>query len=296
MTMYPNEFAYQAPGSLADVLTLLQQGQQNGSEVKLLAGGQSLIPLLKLRLAGPSTLVDVSRVAELRGISEEGNGLLFGATTTYFDAISSDLVQRRCPLIVQALRQVGDPQVRARGTIGGSMAHADPAGDFPAVAVALDAEVRAQGPSGSRSIPVRDFFVDLLTTSLEPTEVLTGVYVHATDHPRTGTAYVKHRHPASGYAVVGVAAVVRLGDDGSCQGVRIGITGAGSHAVRATAVEQAIAGEQLDDATVGQAAASAANGLDLMSDNYASSDYRAHLTQVLTKRAILAAADVARSR
>lgn len=294
MTMYPNDFAYQAPSSLADVLSLLQQGQQSGSEVKVLAGGQSLIPLLKLRLAGPSTLVDVSKVAELRGISEEGNGLLFGATTTYMDAINSEVVQRRCPLIVQALKQVGDPQVRARGTIGGSMAHADPAGDFPAVAVALDAELRAQGPSASRSIPVSDFFVDLLTTVLQPTEVLTGVYVHATDHARTGTAYVKHRHPASGYAVVGVAVVVRLGDDGSCQGVRIGITGASSHAVRATAVEQALASKQLDDATVGQATLAAADGLELMSDNYASSDFRAHLTQVMTKRAILAAANIAR--
>jgi carbon-monoxide dehydrogenase medium subunit len=294
MTMYPNEFGYQAPGSLAEALTLLQQGGQDGSEVKLLAGGQSLIPLLKLRLAGPSMLVDISKIAELRGISEEGNGLLFGAMTTYFDAINSDLVQRRCPLIIQALKQVGDPQVRARGTIGGSMAHADPAGDFPAVAVALDAEVRAQGPNGSRSIPVRDFFVDMLTTALQPTEVLTGVYVHATDHPGTGTAYMKHRHPASGYAVVGVAAVVRLGSDGTCQGVRIGITGAGSHAARATSVEQAIAGKQLDDATVSQAAASAADGLDLLSDNYASADYRAHLAQVLTKRAILAAAEAAR--
>ncbi len=294
MTMYPNEFGYQAPGSLAEALTLLQQGGQDGSEVKLLAGGQSLIPLLKLRLAGPSMLVDISKIAELRGISEEGNGLLFGAMTTYFDAINSDLVQRRCPLIIQALKQVGDPQVRARGTIGGSMAHADPAGDFPAVAVALDAEVRAQGPNGSRSIPVRDFFVDMLTTALEPTEVLTGVYVHATDHPGTGTAYMKHRHPASGYAVVGVAAVVRLGSDGTCQGVRIGITGAGSHAGRATSVEQAIAGKQLDDATVSQAAVSAADGLDLLSDNYASADYRAHLAQVLTKRALLAAAEAAR--
>src|SRR5262249_28808750 len=204
MTMYPNEFAYQAPASLAEVLTLLQQGQRDGTEVKLLAGGQSLIPLLKLRLAGPSTLVDVAKVAELRGISEEAGGLLLGATTTYFEAMNSEVVQRRCPLIVQALGQVGDPQVRARRTIGGSMAHADPAGDFPAVAVALDAEVRARGPDGPRSIPVRDFFVEMLTTSLQPTEVLTGVYVHATDHPRTGTAYAKHRHPASGYAVVGV--------------------------------------------------------------------------------------------
>src|SRR5258707_11546219 len=169
--MYPSEFAYHRPGSLGEALSLLQS---NGDgDLKVLAGGQSLLALIKLRLAQPSALVDMARVPELRGIAEVGDGIVLGAMTTYFQAIDSPLVQRRCPLIVQALRQVGDPQVRARGTIGGSLAHADPAGDLPAVAVALDAEIRAIGPRGQRSLPAQDFFVDMLTTSLGPNEGIT---------------------------------------------------------------------------------------------------------------------------
>src|SRR5215467_6714493 len=150
--MYASDFTYHTPASLAEALTLLQAGGQNGGEVKVLAGGQSLLPLLKLRLTEVGTLVDVAKVPELHGIREEGDGLLLGAMTSYFEAIDSPLVQRRCPLIVQALRQVGDPQVRARGTIGGSLAHADPAGDLPAVALALNATMHAVGPSGERDI------------------------------------------------------------------------------------------------------------------------------------------------
>src|SRR5258706_1338035 len=195
--MYPSEFTYHRPGSLGEALSLLQS---NGDgDVKVLAGGQSLLPLIKLRLAQPSALVDMARVPELRGIAEVGDGIVLGAMTTYFQAIDSPLVQRRCPLIVQALRQVGDPQVRARGTIGGSLAHADPAGDLPAVAVTLDAEIRAIGPNGQRSIPASGLFLGMLTTSLWPDEVVTAVKFPATDRPRTGTAYVKHRHPPSRY-------------------------------------------------------------------------------------------------
>lgn len=290
--MYSTEFAYHSPASLQEVLTLLQSS--DGSDVKVLAGGQSLLPLIKLRLAEPATLVDVGKVAELRGIADAGNGVVLGATTTYFEAIDSPVVQRRCPLIIQALNQVGDPQVRARGTIGGSLAHADPAGDLPAVALALDAEMRAAGPNGQRSIPAASFFTDMLTTALSPNEVLTSVKFLATDTPHTGTAYMKHRHPASGYAVVGVAAVVRLNDDGTCAEARVGITGAGTHATRATSVEQALAGRALDDASVAAASAHAADGLDLMSDTYASDEFRAHLTRVLTRRALAAAAAAAR--
>lgn len=290
--MYSNDFAYHAPSSLGEALQLL--GQSGGGEVKVLAGGQSLLPLIKLRLAEPATLVDIRNVAELKGISEEGDGVTIGAMTTYFQAIDSPIVQKRCPLIIQALRQVGDPQVRARGTIGGSLAHADPAGDLPAVALALDAEMRVTGPNGQRAIAVRDFFVDLLTTALQPTEVLTAVKFTATDQPMTGTAYAKHRHPASGYAVTAVAAVIRLAGDGACQEARIGVTGAGSHAVRALAVEQALIGKQLDEATVTSACAAAADGLDLLDDSYASSEFRAHLTRVMAKRAILEAAANAR--
>lgn len=290
--MYSNDFAYHSPTSLQEVLTLMQSS--DGSDVKVLAGGQSLLPLIKLRLAEPATLVDVGKVAELRGIADAGNGVVLGATTTYFDAIDSPVVQRRCPLIIQALHQVGDPQVRARGTIGGSLAHADPAGDLPAVALALDAEMRAAGSGGQRSIPAASFFTDMLTTALRPDEVLTSVKFLATDTPHTGTAYMKHRHPASGYAVVGVAAVVRLNDDGICAEARVGITGAGTHAARAASVEQALAGRALDDASLSAASAHATDGLDLMSDTYASDEFRGHLTRVLTRRALAAAAAAAR--
>lgn len=290
--MYSNDFAYHSPTSLQEVVTLIQSS--DGSDVKLLAGGQSLLPLIKLRLAEPATLVDVAKVAELRGIADAGNGVVLGATTTYFEAIDSPVVQRRCPLIIQAVNQVGDPQVRARGTIGGSLAHADPAGDLPAVALALDAEMRAVGPSGQRSIPAASFFTDLLTTALNPNEVLTSVKFLATDTPRTGTAYAKHSHPASGYAVVGIAAVVRLNNDGTCAEARIGVTGAGTHAARATAVEQALTGKSLDAASIADASAHAADGLELMSDTYASDEYRAHLTRVLTRRALTEATAAAR--
>jgi aerobic carbon-monoxide dehydrogenase medium subunit len=292
--MYATDFAYHAPASLREVVALLQQGDPNGGEVKVLAGGQSLIPLLKLRMAAPAALVDLRNVAELRGISEEGDGVVIGAATTYFQTIDSPVVQRRCPLLIQAISQVGDPQVRARGTVGGSLAHADPAGDLPAVAVALDAEMRATGPNGQRTIAAKDFFVDLLTTALDPAEVLTAVKFAATDRPHTGTSYQKHRHPASGYAVVGVAAVVMLNGDGTVQAARVGVTGASTHAARATSVEQAIAGKTLDDATLTSAVASVTDGMELMSDTYASSEYRAHLARVLPKRALLDAAARAR--
>jgi carbon-monoxide dehydrogenase medium subunit len=290
--MYSSDFAYRAPTSLTEAISLLQ-GAADG-DVKVLAGGQSLLPLIKLRLASPATLVDLSKVSDLRGIADGGDSVVVGAMTTYFQAIDSPVIQHRCPLIIQAVNQVGDPQVRARGTIGGSLAHGDPAGDLPAVAVALDAELRAMGPQGQRVYLARDFFVDALETALRSDEVLTAVKFTATDRPHTGTAYVKHRHPASGYAVVGVAAVVALNPDGTCQSARIGITGAGSHAVRASGVEQALSGKPLDDATLAQATSGAAVGVDLLSDTYASADYRAHLTRVLTKRALAQAADAAR--
>ena len=289
--MYPTEFAYAAPATVAEAVRLLQQG--NG-EAKVLAGGQSLIPLLKLRLAEPGALVDLGRIPELRGIREEGGAVVVGAMTSYFDALKSPLLARRVPLLAEAIQQVGDMQVRARGTIGGSLAHADPAGDLPAVALALDATLTAMGASGTRTLSIRDFFVDMLTTALRPDEVLTQIRFPALETPRTGSAYVKHRHPASGYAVVGVAAVVQLAGDGTCQAARVAITGAGTKATRATAVEQALAGKRLGDEDLTQASTFAADGLDLMSDTYASADFRAHLAQVLTKRALAQAAERAR--
>jgi carbon-monoxide dehydrogenase medium subunit len=290
--MYSSEFAYYSPTSLAEALSLLQRTE--AGDVKVIAGGQSLLPLIKLRLASPTTLVDLAKVSDLKGIADAGDSVVIGAMTTYFQAIDSPVVQRRCPLLIQTIRQVGDPQIRARGTIGGSLAHADPAGDLPAAALALEAEIRAVGPGGQRLYDVRTFFQGALETALQPNEVLSAVRFTATDRPRTGTAYVKHAHPASGYAVVGIAAVVTLNEDGTCQSARIGITGAGDHATRASGVEQAIAGRPLDDASLAQVSASAADGLDLLSDTYASADYRAHLTRVLTRRALAQAADAAR--
>ena len=241
--MYPAEFAYAAPATLTEAVQLLQQG--NG-EAKLLAGGQSLIPLLKLRLAEPGALVDLRRIPELRGIREEGDAAVVGAMTTYFEALKSPILSRRAPLLAEAIQQVGDMQVRARGTLGGSLAHADPAGDLPAVALALDATLTAVGPSGTRTIAASNFFVDMLATALKPDEVLTQIRFPAIDTLGAGSAYVKHRQPASGYAVVGVAAVVRIASDGTCQSARVAITGAGTKATRATAVEQALGGELLE--------------------------------------------------
>jgi carbon-monoxide dehydrogenase medium subunit len=279
--MFPAEFDYKAPASLNEAITALRNSPD---DTKALAGGQSLLPLMKLRLAGPKTLVDLRNVPELRGIRSDGSGVIYGAMTTYFQAIDSPITQSKTPLVIQALRQVGDPQVRARGTIGGSLAHADPAGDLPAVALALNARMHAVGPNGERDIASSDFFTDLLTTALGATELLAWVRFEGTDLPRTGTAYVKHRHPASGYAVVGVAAVVMLDANGAVQEARVGITGAGTHAARARGVEQALAGQSLSAAAA--ASAHAADGLDLLSDYYASAEYRAHLARTLTLRAL----------
>lgn len=289
--MYPAEFAYQAPTTLAEAIQLLQSGD---GEVKVLAGGQSLLPLMKLRFAEPSTLVDIGRISDLRGIQEEGNSIVIKAMTTYHDVLVSPQIARRIPLLIETIRVVGDRQVRARGTVGGSMAHADPAGDLPAAVLALDAEMTAMGPGGTRTSPARDFFVDILTTALQPGEVLTSVRLPPIDQPRTGSAYVKHRHPASGYAVVGVAAIVRLAEDGTCQSAQVGITGPATYATRDSAVEQALAGKSLTDATLADASSHAADGLDLMSDNYASSEFRAHLTRILTRHALNEAAARAR--
>jgi carbon-monoxide dehydrogenase medium subunit len=287
--MFPAEFDYQAPASLSEALDLLR-----GSDgaMKALAGGQSLLPLMKLRLASPGALIDLRNVPELRGIRSDDSGVIYGAMTTYFQAIDSPITQSRAPLIIQALRQVGDPQVRARGTIGGSLAHADPGGDLPAVALALNARMHAVGPTGERGIASQDFFTEMLTTALQPDELLSWVRFEATDTPRTGTAYVKHRHPASGYAVVGVAAVVRLDPNGVCQEARVGITGAGTHAIRASGVERALTGQPFTQA-VNEASTHAAEGLDLMNDYYASADFRAHLARVLTLRALNQAGQVA---
>ena len=287
--MFPTEFTYAAPATLAEAVQLLQ-----GAEAKPLAGGQSLLPLMKLRLASPGQLVDLRRIGELRGIREDGDAIIVGAMTTYLTALKSPVLAKRAPLVVEAAQVVGDMQVRARGTIGGSLAHADPGGDMPAVMLALNADVAVAGPTGTRVIPVTSLFTGMMETAIQANELLTAIRFQAIDTPDTGSAYAKHHHPASGYAVVGVAAIVRVGADGACQEARVAITGAGERAMRATGVEQALVGKPLDEATISQAAASAANGLDLLSDSYASADFRAHLAQVYTQRALATAAQRAR--
>jgi carbon-monoxide dehydrogenase medium subunit len=270
-------------------LTLLAQNE----DAKILAGGHSLIPAMKLRLAMPSLLVDISRIQDLSYVREENGQIRIGAMTTHYQIESSDLLRQICPLLPECASHIGDLQVRNKGTIGGSVAHSDPAGDWPAAMIALNAEIIATGKNGDRTIKADEMFVDLLTTALQPGEILREIRVGKIPE-RTGQAYTKMPHPASGFAVVGVAASVTISGDGNCQSASIGITGVSSKAFRAAAVESALAGKVLDDKTIESAAAEAAAGVDLNGDLFASADYRRHLAEVYTRRAIVAATERAR--
>ncbi|MBX6753141.1 FAD binding domain-containing protein [Thermorudis peleae] len=288
--MYPAPFTYFRASSVSEAVNLLVENP----DAKLLAGGHSLIPAMKLRLSTPSALIDIRRIPELSGIREEGDRIVIGATTIYDDIMRNELVQRTLPILPEALNVVGDLQVRNMGTIGGSLAHADPAADLPAVVLALNAELKAVGPNGERTIPADQFFVDLFTTALEPTEVLTAISFPK-PAPRTGMSYQKFANPASGYAVVGVAAVVTLGADGKVSAARVAVTGAGPYAVRRQAVENALIGQEPTADVIKQAASQASEGMTFNSDIFASEEYRAHLTRVLTERAVSRAVERARS-
>jgi carbon-monoxide dehydrogenase medium subunit len=281
--MFPAAFDYYAPTSIPEALKLLGNGN------KILAGGHSLLPLMKLRLAEPPALVDIGRIPGLAGIREAGETIVIGARTTHSAIERSDVLRQKAPLLCQAAAVIGDLQVRSRGTIGGSLAHADPGGDFPAAILALDAELTAVGPAGSRTIPARDFFQGLMSTALADNEILTEIRVKALP-PRTGTSYQKFPNPASRYAMAGVAAVVTLGGDGTIGQAAIGITGLSDHAFRASAVESALAGKQPVEADVIAAAEQADQGQEALGDIHASERYRRHLSHVLTKRAVLEAA------
>jgi carbon-monoxide dehydrogenase medium subunit len=287
--MFPSEFDYQRAQSIQEAIDLLGKHEN----AKLIAGGHSLLPMMKLRLAQPELLIDISHIPGLSGIRADNGSISIGALTTHYQAESSDVLKHSCSLIPEAEKDVGDVQVRNRGTIGGNLAHADPASDLPAVMLALGAEVRAVGPGGERTITADSFFVDMLTTALGEQEVLTEVRVPAMK-PGQGAAYVKHPHPASHYAVVGVAAVVTRDAAGNCTGCRVGITGAGPKAVRASAAEAAITGQALTPENIAAAASHAADGMDFLSDAYASESYRKHLVQVYTRRAIAQAAERAK--
>jgi carbon-monoxide dehydrogenase medium subunit len=256
-------------------------------DAKVLAGGHSLIPALKLRLAAPSALVDIGGVSGLKGVSVNG-GASIGAMTTYRELLDNTDLKGPFPVIAETANVVGDPHVRNRGTLGGSLAHSDPAADFTAVILALGGSVTAVGGNGERTISTDDLFVDLLTTSLEPDEILTSITIPA-DFAGAGQAYEKHAHPASGYAVVGVAAAVKVAN-GTIQAARVAVTGATSKATRATATEQALVGQSATAETIAAAAAKAADGLELNGDTYASAEYRGHLITVLAKRALTRAA------
>ncbi len=261
-----------------------------GEDAKILAGGQSLIPVLRLRLAYPTTVVDVSRVDEMRGVRDDGDAIVIGAMTTHHDVLHDALVKEHAPLIAQATETVADPQVRHRGTFGGALAHADPAGDLGAVALALDCEFVATGPGGERRIAAADFFLDYLTTALAPDEMLTAIRV-----PKLGAGwsshYEKFNRVAQAWSIVAVAALVRR-ENGSIAEARIGLTNMGSTPLRAAAVEQALAGVDAGADAVGAAAEHAAEGASAPSDLSGQADYREHLARVLTKRAVLAAAGV----
>ena len=280
--MIPAQFEYQVPNSLEEAVTLLAQ-DPDGS--KILAGGHSLIPAMKLRLAQPQRLIDIARLRDLSYIKEDGGVILIGATTTHYQLESSDLLKSICPLLPECGATIGDVQVRNKGTIGGSLAHSDPAGDWPAAALALGAEVVLFGPGLERVVKAEDFFVDLLTTALEPGEILREIRVPK-PQGKFGQAYQKVPHPASGFAVVGVAANLVMDAGGTCSSAMLGITGVASKAYRARAAEAALSGKQLDDQTIADAAKLVCDGVDVNADLYASAEYRSHLAKVHAARAI----------
>ena len=279
--MIPGEFEYRKASSVQEAISLLQENQ----EAKILAGGHSLIPMMKLRLATPPLLIDIGGIQELRGIRQADGGVTIGALTTHATVEESQELRQSFPIMYEAAHVIGDPMVRNVGTFGGSLAHADPAGDWPAIVLALGATMKVVGPNGERQIAADDFFVDLLTSALEPGEVLTEVRIPA-PQGRTGMTYQKFSHPASGYAVVGVAAVVTLDGAGNCQDCRVAVTGAGPKAARATETENMLKGKKLDADTIAQAAERAGEGMELLGDIFASAEYRGHLVKVFTRRAL----------
>lgn len=285
--MIPAEFDYVRVDSVDAAVAALAE---HGEDAKVLSGGQSLLPLLRLRLAYPSVLVDIGRVSALRGVREDGGVLAIGAATTHHEVLTDPLIRRYAGLLADATATVADPAVRHRGTLGGALAHADPAGDLPAVALALNAELVIAGPGGRRTVPAGEFFLDYLTTVLQPGELLVEIRIPTLERG-WGFRYEKFHRVAQAWAIVGVAAAVRR-DNGRIAEARVALTNMGTTPVRAGAVEAALAGGAANAATVDAAARSAADGTTPPADLSAQPDYRAHLARVLTRRAVLAAAGV----
>src|SRR5436309_11124036 len=262
--MIPAQFDYVAPQTLDEALSLLAE---RAGDAKILAGGHSLIPAMKLRLAQPAMLIDIGRVKDLSYIREEGGRILVGAMTTHYQLESNARLRDICPLLPECASSIGDVQVRNKGTIGGSLAHADPPAAWPAAAVALRVELVAASARGERVIAADDFFVDMLTTALRPDEVLREIRINAPP-ARTGQSYMKVHHPASGFAVVGVAVTLTLDGDGKCSSVGVGVTGVATRVYRAAQVESALAGATADEQTIADAASHAADGVDANGDIY----------------------------
>jgi carbon-monoxide dehydrogenase medium subunit len=284
--MYSASFDYHRARSLADVHRLLA----TNPGAKLLAGGHSLIPLMKLRLASPPAVVDIGRIPELRGISRSGDTIRIGALATHAEIAAAADVQKGAPALAEAAGMIGDPAVRSRGTIGGNIAHADPASDLPTVLVALDARVVVVGPSGERTLAADGFFTGIMTTTLADNEVVTAIVVPVAARGQS-SAYVKFSHPASRYAVIGIAASVTLANN-QCAAARVALGGLVSHACRAAAVEKALVGKGLDAATIAAAAGQVGADLggEVSGDIFASASYRKAVAPVYVRRAIAAAA------
>jgi carbon-monoxide dehydrogenase medium subunit len=283
--MIPAAFDYAAPTSLDEAISLLRQ---HGDEAKVLAGGHSLLPLMKLRLAAPAVLVDLARIPGLNYIREDAGTIAIGAMTPYVALEDSDVLRRRLPLLAQAASMVGDAQVRNRGTLGGAVAHADPAGDMPTVVTALGGTIIARGPNGERTIPAGEFFQDVFTSALSPEEIVTEIRIPASGGAQGGQNYQKFRRRSIDWAIVGAAVDVTR-SNGSIGRASVVLTNVGPTPMRASAVEQALAGQPASADAVRQAADQASQGLDPSSELYASKEYKLHLARVITRRALEAA-------
>jgi carbon-monoxide dehydrogenase medium subunit len=284
--MIPSNFDYVAPTTVDDAVAALAQG---GEDAKVIAGGQTLMPVLRLRLAAPTVLVDLGRIDELRGVRDDSDSLVIGAMTTYYALLGNPLISKHALLLADATRTVADPQIRHRGTLGGNLAHADPAGDLSAPVLALEATMTVVGPSGSRTIPAAEFFVDYFTTALQPDEILTEIRIPK--HTDWAAHYEKLHRVAQAWSIVAVAATVDV-DQGTVRQARIALTNVAPTPTRARGVEEALIGQPASEELIRAAAEHAAEGIDPISDGNADADYRSHLARVLTRRAVATAAGI----
>ena len=283
--MIPSAFDYIAPQTLDEALRALAD---HGEEAKLLAGGHSLLPLMKLRLANPKLLIDLRKIPGLTEIRQEKDRIIVGALATHYQIESSELLKRKCALLPQTACMIGDVQVRNRGTIGGSLSHADPAADWPAAILALSADLKLRGSKGERWVAAEEFFLGPMSTAVEPTEILTEISVPALER-RYGSAYLTMTQQASGFAIVGVAVWLKVVGQ-KCEGIGIGVTGLSDKPFRARAVEDRLRGKKLTPKLIEESASQIANGIDPLADLHASGEFRAHLARVYTARAIREAA------